>query len=323
MRCTSPLSVGFNADGRTLCWSPTKYSKQYAPIQLPCGKCIACRLERSRQTAVRCVHEAQLHENNAFITLTYSDKYLKSDKLIYDDFQKFMKRLRKYRYESFSGPLETKEQYDQIKISCLVTGEYGDRSKRPHWHALLFNWDWPDKETVGQSDLGDKIFTSPLLSQLWPMGRTESGSVTFRSASYVARYALKKLYHGADGSHRYEPISKRSVRPAIGKRWIERYWRDVFSYGYIVLPDGSQCGIPRYYETWFKNNKPQEWEHYVTHVKSKIISDAIAKEAAITIEEKKNNLLRDAFHGLEIKRSEIKKILLEKRLNESRQYLKL
>jgi len=41
-------------------------------LAIPCGRCIGCRLERSRQWAIRCVHEASLHEDNAFITLTYA-----------------------------------------------------------------------------------------------------------------------------------------------------------------------------------------------------------------------------------------------------------
>jgi len=66
------------------------------PLELPCGQCIGCRLERSRQWAIRCVHEASMHENNCFITLTYAPEYLPPDGgLIKSDFQKFIKRLRK------------------------------------------------------------------------------------------------------------------------------------------------------------------------------------------------------------------------------------
>ena len=41
------------------------------PLKLPCGQCVGCRLERSRQWAVRCVHEAQMHDRNCFITLRF------------------------------------------------------------------------------------------------------------------------------------------------------------------------------------------------------------------------------------------------------------
>lgn len=66
-------------------------------LKLPCGQCIGCRLEKSRQWAVRCLDEAQMHSENCFITLTNTDesvaKYGRS--LDVGVFQKFMKRLRK------------------------------------------------------------------------------------------------------------------------------------------------------------------------------------------------------------------------------------
>ena len=66
------------------------------PVKLPCGRCIGCRLERSRQWAMRCVHEASLHEANCFITLTYDDAHCPKDgSLRFEHWQKFMKRFRK------------------------------------------------------------------------------------------------------------------------------------------------------------------------------------------------------------------------------------
>src|SRR4051794_29862641 len=65
------------------------------PVDLPCGQCIGCRLERSRQWAIRCSHEAKLHEENCFITLTYAPEHLPpGGTLVVKDFQDFMKRLR-------------------------------------------------------------------------------------------------------------------------------------------------------------------------------------------------------------------------------------
>jgi len=46
------------------------------PVTIPCGRCVGCRLERSRQWAMRCMHEASLHEENIFITLTYNPENL-------------------------------------------------------------------------------------------------------------------------------------------------------------------------------------------------------------------------------------------------------
>lgn len=273
MRCTSPRTVGFKADGKTLAWSQRDHSKEYASFQLPCGKCLECRLDYARQWSIRCVHEAQMHEKNSFITLTYSDEHLPGPKLVYSDFQKFMKRLR------FAYPNDA--------IGVFVTGEYGEKTKRPHWHALLFNWSPGDETYVRSNERGDRIFKSDTLDRLWGLGRTEIGSVTFESAGYCARYAAKKLVHGPDESHDFQPISKKSNKQAIGKKWLEKYfWSDCFSLGELVLrkSDGStvKSTIPRYYEKWFKENHPALWLRYVEE--TKLVK---AGKAALRAEEEK------------------------------------
>lgn len=309
MRCTSPRTVGFQSDGKTLCWSSTKYSKEYATFQLPCGKCIACRLEYARQTAIRCVHEASMYEENSFITLTYSDEHLKNNKLNYRDFQLFVKKLRSYISES---------DYDENKkIGIFVSGEYGDKTKRPHWHAIIFNWRPSDCVYLRTTDRGDRIFSSPLLDKLWsfndPIQKpNEIGEVTIQSAGYVARYATKKLSHGSDSSHDYQPISKRSSKHAIGKKWLEKYWPDVFNHGYVEL-NGIKMSIPRYYEKWFKKHHPERWKDYVTQTKTKIIREAVAKEEKITLAEKKANMHRNALTGLQIKRNTVRRKILEQK----------
>lgn len=259
MRCTSPRKVGFQADGKTICWSPKNYSKEFAEFQLPCGKCIECRLEYARQWAVRCVHEAQMYDRNCFITLTYSDDHLKSNKLVYADFQKFMKKLRKLQQEP---------------IGMFVTGEYGDKTKRPHWHAIIFNWSPNDAIPKYKNIRGDQVWDSKTLTDLWGKGIAEFGSVTFESAGYCARYAAKKLSHGKDNEHEYQPISKKSSKHAIGKKWLEQFWPDVFNYGRIILRDGSESTIPRYYQKWFKENHPELYSEFVTKVRAASVQKA-------------------------------------------------
>lgn len=333
--------MGFRSDGKTLAWSYKNSSKEYATFQLPCGKCISCRLENARQTAVRCVHEAQMHENNIFLTLTYNDTHLGSNRLEYADFQQFVKKLR---YHIFQGildkmfpklpqsdqrklwnklPSERKEKiHGSSKISVFCTGEYGDKSKRKHWHALIFNYRPNDETPLRVNELGHKICHSKILEDLWGKGIIEYGDVTFESAGYCARYASKKLVHGHDGTHDYNPISKRSSANAIGKSWITKYWPDVFSYGYIILPGGRQCGIPRYYEKWLRENQPAAWNYYVTQTKLKLIESAVAKEVKHTAEERRINLLRHATKGHQISRNKVRDNLLKKKFEILQKYQK-
>ena len=66
------------------------------PVELPCGQCMGCRLEHSRQWAIRMMHEASQYENNCFITLTYDNEHLPPDgSLQLSHFQDFFKRFRK------------------------------------------------------------------------------------------------------------------------------------------------------------------------------------------------------------------------------------
>lgn len=335
MRCTNPRTVGFLADGKTISWSPKKYSPEYATFQLPCSKCLSCRLEYATQWAIRCVHEAAMHEQNSFITLTYSDEKLQSTKLKYLDFQLFVKRLRKKIFTDFLNKFgkhnyellekeERKKINDKFKISIFVTGEYGDKKKRPHWHALIFNWTPSDLKYKYTNHNGDKVYSSLELDSLWSNGITEVGSVTMESAGYCARYAAKKLVHGKDQDHDYHPISKKSSKTAIGKTWLEKYHSDVFNYGHIILPDGNTTPIPRYYEKWLKENKPTEWLDYTTRVKLSKIKEATQKEQQTREKEKQENWERlNNREPLLITRSKTKEIIQEKKFLELQKNLKL
>lgn len=252
MRCTSPYNVGFKADGKTLAFSERDSSPEFAGFQVPCRKCISCRLEFARSRAIRCVHEAMMHEENCFLTLTYNDDSIGDGRLRRRDWQLFAKRLRR----KIDKP-----------ISFYGVGEYGELTKRPHWHACVFGWSPPDAEYKYTTDLKHKVFSSDLLKSIWKHGECEFGSVTFESAGYVARYSSKKLVHGYDQKHNYHPIPVFSTKRAIGKSWIEKYYHDVFNFGYVVLENGIRCGIPRFYEDWLKKTHPDEWIRYVTTVK--------------------------------------------------------
>lgn len=316
MRCSSPRTVGFKADGKTLAWSQRDFNKEYATFQLPCGKCLECRLEYASQWAIRCVHEAQMHEKNAFITLTYSDEFLPGPKLVYADFQKFMKRLR----HKLDAPL-----------GVFVTGEYGEKNKRPHWHCIVFGWCPPDGMHEYTNERGDRIYTSDVLNKLWGKGKCDFGSVTLESAGYCARYSAKKIVHGPNQKvceadfHDFQPISKKSSKNAIGKKWIEKFWPDVFQYGRLVLPSGETAPIPRYYEKWFKENHPEKFLEYISKRKCAISEEARLRALASEIEWLEINALRREQGKLSFTLTERqkRKLITETKFKMLQDYLKL
>jgi len=216
------------------------------PVDLPCGQCIGCRLERSRQWAIRCSHEAALHDDNCFITLTYDDVNLPSDgSLNKKHFQDFMKRLR-FRFGS--------------GIRFFHCGEYGEKFARPHYHACLFNFDFPDKllwKTVGEN----RLYRSEALEELWPFGFSTIGSVTFESAAYVARYITKKVTGDRAGGHyggRVAEYTTMSRRPGIAKGWLERFRSDVYPSDFVVLRE-KKMKPPKYYDRQFEIEYPKDY----------------------------------------------------------------
>jgi hypothetical protein len=242
-----------------------------------------------------------MHPENSFVTLTYDDQHLKSSKLIYEDFQKFIRKLR--------------DQNPHKTISYLVTGEYGEKNNRPHWHAIIFNYRPTDLVRKYSNEQGNQIYSSKELSLLWPHGTSDLGNVTYQSAGYVARYALKKLK--TQNPEEFFPISKKSSKHAIGKTWLEKYWPDVFNYGYIILPDGNKSSIPRYYEKWLQKYQLAAWQLYRQKTKFNITAKIVAIEEERLRIEREENLKRAAVCKPPlISKNEVTRIILRKKIEQ-------
>lgn len=228
------------------CYRPVSLARDKrtaVALDVPCGRCIGCRLERSRQWAIRCMHEAQMHEHNCMVTLTFDDEHLPSDGVSVRDLQLFFKRLRKHS-----------------AFRYYACGEYGDNFARPHYHALLFGLSFPDRYQIEDSPSGAPQWMSPLLDRTWKQGRCSIGSVTFESAAYVARYVTKKVTgdRAADHYTVLNPLTGELIRlnpefgtmsrnPGIGRSWFERYSRDVYPFDEVVAR-GHPSKVPRYYD---------------------------------------------------------------------------
>lgn len=263
MTCYHPIkayrSAIQSASGkRQLVFEERKSYYGSQPLEIACGQCMGCRLERSRQWAIRISHEASLYKQNCFITLTYAPEHLPSPpSLSVRDFQLFLKKLRK-KY----GP----------KIRFFHCGEYGEQQGRPHYHACLLNFDFPDKQHIRDNGRGDQIFHSKSLEELWGLGRTELGSVTFESAAYVARYVTKKVT-GKAAEHHYRRLdtdtgeiyelkpeyTTMSRRPGIGQPWLEKFHTDVYPHDAVTIRGGTKIPPPRYYNNRYEVMYPEKY----------------------------------------------------------------
>lgn len=223
-------------------------------IKIPCGQCIGCRDDRAMQWAIRCTHEASLYSKNCFITLTYDDDYMpKNYGIDISWIQRFNKRLRK--------------KYRECKIRTFYCAEYGSKPVmvgsplgRPHFHEILFNFDFPDKYFWSYSPNGKPIYRSPTLEELWPYGFSTIQDMSYGAARYCARYALKKIngklrdeYYmdPRTGEIRNQEVCKASNRPGIGYEWIKKFKNDVYPDDFIVMENGYKAHPPRYYDKVF------------------------------------------------------------------------
>jgi len=259
MQCIRPLTASFDSQG-TITFSKKQAEEGLVPFRLPCGKCLACCLNTAREKGIRAWHESKYHADSIFLTLTYDDKHLPGPKLHVPDSQNFIKRLRR----SLNHP-----------IGVVTTGEYGTKTRRPHWHYLIFGWSPSDKTKSRETDFGS-TFTSGLVDSLWESrGRHEIGAVTLESASYVARYGAKAL---GETDPAFRPHHRTGSKRALGKAWIIDNHKHALSNGFIVLPDGNVGKIPRYYTDWARREVPELWKHYVTEVRPELEKRAAEKQ---------------------------------------------
>lgn len=276
MSCYWPLRVERSESGE-LAFSRRVRGPVRDHFQLPCGNCFGCKMERARQWSVRCQHEHKFWDNASFITLTYDDDHLPwHGSLDKPALQKFIKRLRWY----FGDGVQRAPDSDKKPIRYFACGEYGDATKRAHYHLLLYNVRFEDRVRYGAD-----TYTSKILSDLWPFGTHLIGDVNPKSTSYVAGYCVKKVRRNFWNQElvereygvvnpdtgelhiRPQEFTEMSRRPGVGAYWYQRYASDL-KHGYLVR-DGEKEPIPAYYKKKFKDDNPFLYEElaYKTHLK--------------------------------------------------------
>lgn len=232
--------------------------------QIPCGKCIQCRLSYSREWANRCMCELKTSTSAFFLTLTYNDSDLHfaphvdpdtgeastRPVLVPKHLTDFMKRLRAY----------CKECYDVEGIRFFACGEYGEATQRPHYHMIVYNLPvamldksllWTPPGTVPPLWICDK------LTKIWQYGIVVYGDVTWQTCAYVARYVVKKR-KGKDRKAQIEaqeilfpdqPWQDEFVRmsrmPGIGREYYEKHKQEMYETDELFIPIKEQVQAVR------------------------------------------------------------------------------
>lgn len=220
---------------------------------IPCGKCIGCRKDQSKEWSSRLIMEMLYHDSSYFVTLTYDNDHVHKvldpetncpngfmtlDKR---DCQLFMKLLRKKR------PNDTLKFY--------LAGEYGPRTLRPHYHMIIFGLHLNDWHLVpcGKSETGNQYFVCPEIEEVWNRGFVSVEPANEYTCKYVANYVTKKLGNKPNKVYTDQgmepPFSLSSRRPGIGFQFAQDNKDKILNYDtiQISLESGSySCKVPRY-----------------------------------------------------------------------------
>lgn len=248
MQCEKPIIIR----------KPGTSSFENEKIAVPCGRCFACQINKARDWSVRIMQENSCHKSSVFVTLTYNEENLprvsaSQGTLVKKDLQDFFKRLRKNTGK---------------KLRYFACGEYGENYARPHYHCIIFGL-----SKCAESDIVNA----------WPLGFVQVGSVSFGSASYVARYTTKLLTKDKEKFYSDNKLQKEfalmSRRPGIGVPFLEKhgefgkvhkfYWSDRF-----------KVPLPRLYRTHLFQTEAEQLEikEFLAR-KAKEISDTLFTQA--------------------------------------------
>lgn len=229
---------------------------QKPAYELPCGHCLGCREDQSREWSNRLLMESLYHDSSYFVTLTYDDdhipivesldestgEYFIHTSLCKRDIQLFIKRLRR--------------AFPADHIRYYIAGEYGETTDRAHYHAIIYGLHVFDLQPFGMSETGNQYYVSKTLSDIWRNGFVSIEPANEYTFKYVASYVTKKL--GLHSNEAYEekgmqpPFSIQSLKPGIGYKYLMDNKEKILNEDRIVF--GTNNGSvnikpPRY---WYK-----------------------------------------------------------------------
>lgn len=260
---------------------PNKYFNNQ-PLDIPCGQCVGCRLDYAKDWTTRMMCESLYHDKTMFLTLTYDDInvphscYEEMDTgeikdiltLCPDDFVKFMKRLRYY--------------YTKNEIRFYMCGEYGSKTLRPHYHAIVFGLDLDDLKPLKQSGTGNQLFESELLNKAWKKGFINVAPATYETMSYTARYIMKKR-KGKDSAE-YDQFNivpeyvNMSRMPGIGFQYYQDNKEKIYKNDEIILVNGKTVKPPKYFDKLLEQEDEEKYRQIIDkRMENAILTDEIKK----------------------------------------------
>lgn len=226
---------------------------------------------------MRLVEEQKKSESSYFVTLTYSDKYLPDCGLVKRHLQLYFKRLRKVT----------------PRLRYYAVGEYGSKTQRAHYHAIIFNAQ--EKDIRSKWTLQDKV-----KNREYPIGIVHVGNVTQASCAYVTKYCIQK---GLEIEGLNKPFSIMSRGYGLGAWYLTDEmiaWHRADDRNY-TLQYGVKGRLPRYYkDKIWPSSEWSNWKFRRETVNNK------AKMQADLAEANEIKLLSDAGYNAEVIRKRMR-----------------
>lgn len=212
-----------------MCFTPFTVTNKVTGmnVSVPCGKCPKCTARRTSAWSFRLMQEEKISESAHFITLTYDTDHVPITpsgftSLRKKDCQDFFKRLRK-------NPLNI-----QNKIKYYLAAEYGSNTRRPHYHAIIFN------------------VAIQTIQAAWQQGDIHYGTVSAASVGYCLKYINKgrtvPLHKNDDRAPEFSLMSKGLGENYLTPQMVKWHKNDKQARMYCNLKDGKKIAMPRYYK---------------------------------------------------------------------------
>lgn len=257
MQCLKPVKIPLREKEKEYRRSlPDSFPYDYrnaTHIYVPCGKCEACQVKKRQQWFFRLKNEMEESLSSFFVTLTYSDDNIKyrfagqEDGSMLPvacvekkDVQKWLKRLR-YDLDKISKDYPADIRRDQFgQLRYFLVSEYGPTTKRPHYHAILFNFPNVLKDKIGE-----------LLEATWGLGFITCSDVTDARINYLCSYCLSGNPHPQGTTPNFMLCSR---KPGIGYNFLDKFERVRYLFDHetdmfpvLVGDKVLKLKLPRYY----------------------------------------------------------------------------
>lgn len=223
------------------CDSPIWINRGDKDFPVPCGTCPPCKIRRVNEWVFRLSWEEEHHSlSSHFVTLTYDTRHVPLSPngfmtLRKKDFQDYMKRLRKLHSSVAPG-------WPPIKYYAV--GEYGDKNRRPHYHAIIFN----------VSD--DRYFADAWSLDGSQLGGVFVGTCTSDSIAYCMKYIDKQSFRSVNSRHKHRRDDRvlefSLMSKGLGSSYFQdpslrRYHASDLSRNFLTKRSGHKIALPRYY----------------------------------------------------------------------------